>query len=141
AYAVEKIKPVRMIDLATLTGSMVIALGEEVAGVMGTNEKLIDELVAAGEATCEMLWPMPLPKSYRKLIDSKIADIKNTGGRPGGALTAGLFLREFVDDTPWAHLDIAGVAYPDNVMGCHSQLATGWGVRLLTEFFERLAHA
>jgi leucyl aminopeptidase len=141
AYAAEKLKPTRMIDLATLTGSIVIALGEEIAGLNATDDELADRLIAAGQTTGETIWRMPLPKSYRKQLKSELADLKNVGGRPGGSITAALFLKEFVGDVPWAHFDIAGTAYPDKPVGFNPVRATGFGVRLLVEFLEQLAES
>jgi leucyl aminopeptidase len=138
AYAVAHLGPTRIIDLATLTGSIVIALGEEVAGLMTTSDELAERLVAAARATGESLWRMPLPKNYKKLLQSEIADLKNIGGRAGGAILAALFLKEFVGDVPWAHLDIAGTAYTDKPLGLHPVRATGYGVRLLVEYLEQL---
>jgi leucyl aminopeptidase len=126
--------PDAIIDLATLTGACVIALGPDVAGVMGNDDTLIDEVRAAADRAGEPVWPLPLPKRYRKLIDSEVADIKNIGtGGKGGALTAGLFLKEFVGDTPWAHLDIAGPAFRDSEDGYLPKGGTGFGVRTLLE--------
>src|SRR5438105_10636065 len=100
-----------IVDLATLTGACMVALGRKIAGLMGNHDAWVEQVGAAAERAGEKLWPLPLPDDYRKKIDSEVADIKNTGGdRYGGALTAGLFLREFVGDAPWAHLDIAGPA-------------------------------
>lgn len=141
AYAVKNLKPKRIIDLATLTGSVVIALGEHVAGLMSNSDELATALHEAGQETGEWVWRMPMPKLYRKLLKSDIADIKSIGGRPGGAITAALFLKEFVGDTPWAHLDIAGTAYPNKASTLSPSRATGYGVRLLTELFTRLSHS
>ncbi len=141
AYAVAKLKPSRLIDLATLTGAIVVALGEEIAGLMSSDRELTDLLLASAQETGESLWPMPLPKSYKKGLKSHIADIKNCGSRAGSALTAGLFLQEFTGNLPWAHIDIAGVAYPDKPVGLHPTRATGFGVRLLVDLFERLQEA
>ncbi len=102
-------KPDAVLDIATLTGAVMGALGTEVAGVMGNDEALIDQVEAAAKRTDEKVWQLPLPAEYRKLLDSDVADMKNVGGPYGGALVAGLFLQEFVDGIPWAHLDIAGV--------------------------------
>ncbi|MGZ4676842.1 MAG: leucyl aminopeptidase, partial [Acidimicrobiia bacterium] len=104
-------KPDGIVDLATLTGACVVALGEKIAGLMANDEAFGDEVEAAASRAGESVWPLPLPKEYRKLLDSEIADMKNiSGGSYGGALTAGLFLQEFVGDVPWVHLDIAGPA-------------------------------
>ncbi len=109
-YAQDRFKPRLIIDLATLTGAIIVALGKEYAGLFSNDDRLAKELDAAGEATGEKVWRMPLAKAYDKLIDSKNADMKNIGGRYGGAITAAQFLQRFVKDTPWAHIDIAGTA-------------------------------
>src|SRR5208337_3946057 len=109
-YCQEKLDPRFMIDLATLTGAMVVALGHDYAGFFSNDDELAQRLYAAGEATGEKVWRMPLAEAYDKLIDSKIADMKNAGGRHGGSITAAQFLQRFVKDTPWAHVDVAGVA-------------------------------
>ncbi len=111
-YAVE-MKPAAVVDCATLTGAAVIALGHHASAVLGTDDRLIDELRAAGERTGERCWPLPLWPEYRKQLASESADLMNVGGRPAGTITAALFLRDFVGETPWAHLDIAGTAYGD----------------------------
>ena len=102
-----------MIDIATLTGAIVVALGHTAAGVMGTDDALVEEVRRAGERAGERVWPLPLWDEYRDLMKSDIADVKNAGGRPAGSISAGWFLREFVDGYPWAHLDIAGTAYTE----------------------------
>ncbi len=124
-----------IVDLATLTGACVVALGSEVAGLMGTSDDLIDQVRAAGERAGEPLWPLPLPASYRKRIDSTVADMKNIaqGSGGAGALVAGLFLKEFVGDRPWAHVDIAGPAWSESDDGFVSRGGTGFGVRTLVE--------
>ncbi len=130
-------KPKAVIDLATLTGSCVIALGQGVAaGVFSTDDDLRDKLAAAGEATHERVWPLPLFTDYRRAIDSDVADMKNSGGRFGGVGTSAMFLKEFTDYT-WAHLDIAGMAFSEKGQGYVPRGATGFGVRLLTEFLRR----
>ena len=138
SYA-RRYQPARVVDLATLTGAMVIALGHTATGVMGTDDALIDQLRAAGERSGERVWPLPLWDEYRDLIKSDIADMKNSGGRPAGSISAGWFLREFADDFPWAHLDIAGTAYSDRDDPTRVKGPTGLGVRLCTELV--LAHA
>ena len=130
-YAQETFKPRLMIDLATLTGAIMIALGNEYAGLFANNDELAQRIVAAGEATGEKVWRMPLGQPYDKLIDSKIADMKNTGGRHGGSITAAQFLQRFVKDTPWAHLDVAGVAMGSPSSDINPSWGSGWGVRLL----------
>ena len=126
-------QPARVVDLATLTGAMVIALGHTATGVMGTDDALIEQIRAAGERAGERVWPLPLWDEYRELIKSDIADMKNSGGRPAGSISAGWFLREFADGFPWAHLDIAGTAYSDRDDPTRVKGPTGLGVRLCTE--------
>jgi leucyl aminopeptidase len=127
----ERYKPKFMIDLATLTGAIMVALGQEHAGLFSNNDELAQRLSAAGEATGEKVWRMPLGPAYDKLIDSKFADMKNTGGRHGGSITAAQFLQRFVNETPWAHLDIAGTAMGSPQNEINKSWASGWGVRLL----------
>jgi leucyl aminopeptidase len=131
-------KPDLIVDLATLTGACVVALGPDIAGVMGNDEPLVREIEAAATAAGERVWPLPLPDRYRKQLDSTVADLKNIGTRYGGALTAGLFLREFVaSGIPWAHVDIAGPAFADD--GSNSLTprgGTGFGVRTLVALAE-----
>lgn len=122
-----------IIDVATLTGACIVALGRKMAGLMGNHQGWIDQVREAGRRAGEELWPLPLPEEYRKLIDSDVADVKNIGGRYAGALTAGLFLKEFVGDVPWAHLDIAGPARSEDDEGYVQKGATGFGVRTLVE--------
>ncbi|GGD47727.1 leucyl aminopeptidase [Erythrobacter arachoides] len=125
-------KPARIVDLATLTGAMVIALGSEHAGLFSNNDGLADDLLAAGKASGDKLWRFPLSPEYDKLIDSPIADMKNVGPRPAGSITAAQFLQRFIEnDTPWAHLDIAGMAWADKAGATYDKGATGYGVRLL----------
>ena len=126
-------KPDAVIDLATLTGACVVALGEGVAGLMGTNQSWIEQVRAAADTAGESVWPLPLPDPYRKMLDSEIADVKNVAGSYGGALTAGLFLKEFAGDTAWAHLDIAGPARAGSDDGYLVRGGTGFGVRTLVE--------
>ena len=121
-----------ILDLATLTGACKIALGSRVAGLMGNHDGWMGQVRAAADAVGEPVWPLPLPDDYRKQIDSDIADLKNIGsGRWGGALTAGLFLKEFVGDVPWAHLDIAGPARSEDDEGYLTKGGTGFGVRTI----------
>jgi leucyl aminopeptidase len=123
-----------IIDVATLTGACVVALGRKVAGLMGNHAGWIDHVGQAAARAGEDVWPLPLPEDYRKLIDSDVADVKNvSNGRYAGALTAGLFLREFVSDVPWAHLDIAGPARSEEDEGYLQKGGTGFGVRTLVE--------
>ncbi len=125
-----------IIDLATLTGACMVALGPKVAGLMTNNDAWKAQVVAAGERSGEPLWPLPLPKEYRKMLDSEIADMKNVGGSYGGAITAAIFLSEFVGKTPWVHLDIAGPARAEADDGYLRRGGTGFGVRTLVELVQ-----
>jgi leucyl aminopeptidase len=130
-YAQERFKPKFVIDLATLTGAIMVALGKDYAGLYSNDEKLAAEIQDASKATAEKVWRMPLDKAYDKLIDSKNADMKNIGGRWGGANTAAQFLQRFIKDTPWAHIDIAGTAMDATRNDINQSWGSGWGVRLL----------
>jgi leucyl aminopeptidase len=130
-YCQKTFDPVFMVDLATLTGAIIIALGHEYAGMFSNNDELSARLAAAGAAVEEKVWRMPLGKAYDEQIKSPIADMKNVGGRPGGSITAAQFLQRFVNDKPWAHLDIAGMAWSSKDAACTPKGATGFGVRLL----------
>jgi leucyl aminopeptidase len=140
-YVNKRFKPRFMINLATLTGAIVVALGHEYAGLFSNDDKLSERLAKAGEATGERVWRMPLGPEYDKMIDSKFADMKNTGGRWGGAITAAQLLQRFVNKTPWAHLDIAGTGFDSPQSDINKSWASGWGVRLLErlveDFYER----
>ena len=125
-----------MIDLATLTGACVIALGKWCAGVLANNEALASRIQVAGETTSERFWQLPLWEDHRKFIKSHIADVKQVGGREAGTITAAAFLSHFVEDTPWAHLDIAGVANTDQASSGQPRGATGFGVRALIELLQ-----
>jgi leucyl aminopeptidase len=130
----KRYQPACVLDVATLTGAIVVALGHTATGVMGTDDALLEEVRAAGERAGERVWPLPLWDEYRDLMKSDIADVKNAGGRPAGSISAGWFLREFVDGFPWAHLDIAGTAYTDREDATRVKGPTGLGVRLFSEF-------
>ncbi|HET6796516.1 MAG TPA: leucyl aminopeptidase [Gemmatimonadales bacterium] len=132
SYA-RRYQPAAVVDIATLTGAIVVALGHNATGLMGADEKLVQEVKAAGERAGERVWELPLWEDYRDLMKSDIADIKNSGGRPAGSISAGWFLREFVDGFPWAHLDIAGTAYTERDEPGRVKGPTGIGVRLFTE--------
>ena len=142
-YTAKRFKPKFMVDLATLTGAIVVALGHEYAGLFANDDKLAERLTKAGQATGELVWRMPLGKEYDKQIDSKFADVKNTGGtRSGGAITAAQFIQRFVaDKTPWAHLDIAGTGFDSRQSDINKSWGSGWGVRLLDrlvkDYYER----
>jgi leucyl aminopeptidase len=131
AYAIDRFKPRAVIDLATLTGAIVVALGKHAAGLFSNDDALADRLFAAGEATGEKVWRMPMGEDYDKAIDSKVADMKNIGGRDAGAVTAAQFLARFVGDTAWAHLDIAGTALDSPKDDLSQGWTSGFGVRLL----------
>ncbi len=131
-------KPDAIVDLATLTGACVIALGNDATAVMGNDQALVDKLCTAGEATGDRVWQLPLWDCYGELIKSDIADLKNVGGRPAGTITAGCFLREFVpENTAWAHMDIAGTAWSKKNRPHVPKGATGVGVRLLIHMLEK----
>lgn len=136
-YARERFAPKLMVDLATLTGAIVVSLGHEYAGLFSNNDALAADLTQAGEATGDLLWRMPMGKAYDALIKSDIADMKNIGGgRAGGSITAAQFLKRFVGETPWAHLDIAGTSWLAKGKHGQAQGATGFGVRLLNAFVQ-----
>jgi len=130
-YVAKTYKPEFMIDLATLTGAIIVSLGHEYAGLFSNDDRLADKLVEAGKLSGERVWRMPLGPEYDKQIDSKFADMKNTGGRMGGAITAAQFLQRFVDKTPWAHLDIAGTGMGSPQSDINKSWGSGFGVRLL----------
>jgi leucyl aminopeptidase len=135
AYAVERFKPETLIDVATLTGACVVALGERIAGVFASEEALQAEILAAGRRTHERCWPLPLPEDYKELLKSSYADINNMPStRWGGAISAALFLSEFVGDTRWAHIDIAGPGYLRKASAYCGPGGTGFGVRLLLDW-------
>jgi leucyl aminopeptidase len=137
AYA-EKFDPDVLLDFATLTGAVLIALGHECAGLMTPDDGLARELIEAGDAVSERVWRLPLWPDYRDNLKSEWADMKNTGGRVGGTVNAGIFLKEFVPDgVPWAHLDIAGVAHFEKEHAGYDAGATGFGIALTMEFLRR----
>ncbi|MEY3588279.1 MAG: hypothetical protein RJA47_875 [Actinomycetota bacterium] len=127
-------KPDAMVDIATLTGACMAALGKRMAGVLGNNQGVVDQLLASSGRTDELLWQLPLFQDYRGLLDSNVADMKNVGGPYGGAITASLFLNEFTNGVPWAHLDIAGPMEADGDSGWLNRGATAFGTRLLIDF-------
>ena len=130
-YTQDRYKPRFMINLATLTGAILVALAHENAGLFSNNDELCERLDAAGKATGETVWRMPLSKAYDKMIDSKFADMKNSAGRYGGSITAAQFLQRHVNETPWAHLDIAGTGMNSPSSETNRSWGSGWGVRLL----------
>lgn len=134
-WAQEQYSPARIVDLATLTGAMIISLGNEYGGMFANDDALAEQLTAAGRTSGDKLWRMPLGPNYDKLIDSPIADMKNIGPREGGSITAAQFLQRFIKDgTPWAHLDIAGMVWSNKPGATWDKGATGYGVRLLDQF-------
>jgi leucyl aminopeptidase len=132
-YTQEKYNPAIMIDLATLTGAVLVALGNLNAGLFSNNDELADNLLASAKASGEPLWRLPLSKEYDKIIDTPNADVKNTGGRWAGSITAAQFLQRFANDKPWAHLDIAGTAFGAPKDDICQSWASGYGVRLLNQ--------
>jgi leucyl aminopeptidase len=133
SYA-RRFKPACVIDVATLTGAVVVGLGHHATGLLGNDDSLIEEVRWAGDLAGERCWPLPLWAEYREQVKSDVADVKNSGGRAAGTITAGWFLREFVDGFPWAHLDIAGTAYTEPDRPDISKGPTGIGVRLFAQF-------
>ncbi|NEQ22749.1 MAG: leucyl aminopeptidase [Microcoleus sp. SIO2G3] len=130
----EKLGVDAIVDLATLTGACIIALGNDIGGLWATDNSLASQLKAASEAAGEKFWEMPMEEKYFEGLKSPIADMKNTGPRPGGSITAALFLKQFVKETPWAHLDIAGPVWTDKEEGCNPAGATGYPVRTLVNW-------
>jgi leucyl aminopeptidase len=135
AYA-KKLGATKVIDMATLTGAVSIALGDVNAAVLGTDQKLIDQIISAGHEVGEKFWQLPLDKDYSKQIKSDIADIKNVGGRKAGTITAAAFLKEFADGLAWAHLDIAGTAWADDAKPYRAKGPTGIALRTLLKIVE-----
>lgn len=141
SYAGLKVKPDVIIDLATLTGACMIALGQDVSGLFSNSQELGSSVKKAAGAAGERVWPLPLVTEYNDLLKSSVADIKNIGIRYGGAITGALFLEAFVpESTPWAHLDIAGPAFAEKDTPLSARGGTGWGVRLLLEYIESYTH-
>ncbi|HEV8266361.1 MAG TPA: leucyl aminopeptidase [Gemmatimonadales bacterium] len=140
SYA-RRFKPAAVLDAATLTGAVVVALGHHAIGIMGNDEALLAEVRDAGERAGERCWPLPLWDEYRELVKSEIADVRNSGGRSAGTIAGGWFLREFVDGFPWVHLDIAGTAYTEGEGSTQPKGPTAVGVRLFTEFLLKRAGA
>ncbi len=139
AWAIKQYKPDTLIDLATLTGACVVALGEKIAGIFSKDPQLAAAIVASGETTHERCWQLPLPEDYKELLKNEFADLNNvSGGRWGGAITAALFLSEFVGDTRWAHIDIAGPAWAKKASDYCGAGGTGFGVRLLCDLIGKL---
>jgi leucyl aminopeptidase len=132
-YTQDRFKPRFMIDLATLTGAILVALGKEFAGIFSNDDELCDRLSKAGSATGERVWRLPLDKAFDKQIDTPIADMKNIGGRNAGSITAAQFLQRFVNGVPWVHIDIAGTAMESPKSDISQSWASGFGVRLLNQ--------
>jgi len=140
-YCQDRFKPKFMIDLATLTGAIVVALGKDLAGLYCNDETLAANLAAASKASDDVLWRMPLPPQYEKGLESGVADMKNIGPRQGGSITAALFIQKFVNGLAWAHIDMAGTAWkPNSAVPTIPSGASGFGVRLLdrlaADFYE-----
>lgn len=139
SYGIKKYNPKYVIDLATLTGACMVALGDRYAGLLGNDDKLIEKIKKSGDATGELVWHLPIHPDYRKKMKSKIADLQNSEGSGlAGASKGAAFIQEFVGKTAWAHLDIAGVTFVKDPKPYDYEAATGYGVRLLTKFFEDL---
>jgi leucyl aminopeptidase len=133
-YAQDRFEPALMVNLATLTGAVLVALGQEHAGLFSNNDELAGKLTAAGLVTGDKVWRLPLSPAYDKMVDSKFADVKNSGGRHAGSITAAQFLQRFVNGVPWAHLDIAGTGMSAPQTDTNRSWGSGWGVRLLDRF-------
>ncbi|MFD2207813.1 leucyl aminopeptidase [Kiloniella antarctica] len=135
SYTQEKFKPRLVIDLATLTGAIIVALGNDIAGIFSNDDNISEQLTSAGNAVDERVWRLPLAECYDKLLDCDAADMKNIGGRAAGSITAAQFLQRFIENgTPWVHIDIAGVAWSTKEKPTAAKGATGFGVRLLDRF-------
>jgi leucyl aminopeptidase len=131
---VKRFKPAAVVDAATLTGAIVIALGNTTTGVMGTDQNLVDEVLSAAKTASEPGWQLPLSDDYKELIKSDVADIKNSGGRAAGSITAALFLAEFAEGYPWVHLDVAGTAYSESDLVVMPRGPTGTPMGPFVEF-------
>ena len=129
----------RLVDVATLTGAMSVSLGNVRAGVFGNDQPLVNRVMRAGETSGEKMWQLPMDEEYKELNKSSVADLKNTGGRGAGAITAAHFIGEFAGDTPWVHLDIAGVSMSDKDSGPVVKGARGFPVRSLVQLAQDLA--
>jgi leucyl aminopeptidase len=135
----QKLSPDEIFDFATLTGACVVALGPHTAGVMSNNPSLCERWLDAARSAGEDMWHLPLPERLREQLKSEVADMKNTGERYGGALTAGLFLKEFVGETPWVHVDIAGPSSADKEHGAIAKGGTGFALATIVEYLSRSA--
>lgn len=141
AYGVKQYKPDCIVDVATLTGAVILGLGHHHSGVLSNDDRLAEELIEAGKKCAEPLWRLPLGKEYSKQIESQVADIKNAGGRPAGTITAAAYLEKFIDDVPWAHLDIAGTAWGFTEKTYIPKGPSGIAVRTLVEFVRKRSKA
>jgi len=140
SYVQKNYSPRRVVNIATLTGGAIVSLGEAASAIMSNDDQIAKDLAEAGEKTYERVWRLPLFEEYRKLLESKVADIKNSGVRKASAIQGGIFLERFIEKTAWAHIDIAGTAFPDSRTSYQPVQATGVGVRLLTRFLEDSAN-
>ena len=139
-FYAQRYQPAAIVELSTLTGAIIIALGSHAIGMMGTDQTLADAISRAGEVSAERVWQLPLWPEYHAMIKSEIADLKNIGGRPAGSITAGAFLAAFTGDYPFVHLDIAGTAWVDRpAKSYESHGGTGAGVRLLVAYLQNCA--
>jgi leucyl aminopeptidase len=134
----ERYRPRLVIDVATLTGACIVALGHAASAILGNDSTLVRDLIRSGEASGERLWELPLWDDYGDLMKSDVADIKNSGGRAAGTISAAVFLKKFADDYKWAHIDIAGTAWEHQGEHYRSRGGTGFGVRLLTRFLQEM---
>lgn len=134
SYAVQNLAPTCIVDLATLTGACVIALGEDMSGLFSNDDQLAESLIEASETTDELIWRLPVHNDYKEAFKSEIADMVNSGGREAGAIKAALFLQEFAGTVPWAHIDIAGPAFVTKAKNYNTMKGTGHGLRLLVDF-------
>ena len=139
AFAVKNLGPSCIVDVATLTGAAIIALGDDISALFSDDQKLCDQLLSSAATTGEALWRLPLVADYKDAYKSEIADTVNSGGREGGAIKAALFLQPFVGVVPWAHIDLAGPAYLNKPKHYNTSKATGYGVRLLLDFLRQRA--
>lgn len=136
SYVVKNLKPTQIIDLASLTGACVVALGEDIAGLFSNNEQLANDLLQSSASTDELLWRFPIHSDYMESYKSDIADLVNSGGREAGAIKGALFLQEFVRNIPWAHIDLAGPCFLNKAKHYHPSRATGYGLKLLIDYLE-----
>jgi len=134
AYTVKEVQPQEIIDLATLTAAIVVALGNGCTGVFSTSKPLTDRVLKAAEAAGERMWPLPIIDEYKEGLKSDVADLNNVGPRGGGAITAAIFMKEFIGSTPWAHLDIAGTAFSEKDLPLGPKGGTGTGVRTVLTY-------